>query len=142
MFTLYRIVKWSVTESVPDKASVHTGNAAFEAVSAPEQYCSAPLLKVERSVSDRFLKRSESSLNTFIRAEIATEPRFGKLSFQIKRERCKLHNRQGFCSHWECFGTISAPQQNINSCSHCTGATFETEQKPIRDSVNMASFQL
>ena len=32
------------------------GNAAFEAVSAPEQYCSAPLLKVERSVSDRFLK--------------------------------------------------------------------------------------
>ena len=39
-------------------------------------------------------------------------------------------------SHWECFGTISAPQQNINSCSHCTGATFETEQKPIRYSPN------
>ena len=85
MFTLYRIVKRSVAESVPDRASVHT-------VSAPEQYCSAPLLKVERSVSDRFLRRSESSLNTFIGAEIATEPRFGKLSFQIKRERCKLHN--------------------------------------------------
>ena len=48
MFTLYRIVKRSVTESVPDRASVHTGNAAFVAVSAPEQYCSAPLLKVER----------------------------------------------------------------------------------------------
>ena len=78
MFTLYRIVKRSVTESVPDRASVHTRNAAFEAVSAPEQYCSAPLLKVERSVSDRFLKRSESSVNTFIGAEIATEPRFGK----------------------------------------------------------------
>ena len=46
--------------------------------SAPEQYCSAPLLKVERSVSDRFLKQSESSLNTFIGAEIATEPRSGK----------------------------------------------------------------
>ena len=92
MFTLYRIVKRSVAESVPDRASVHTGNAAFEAVSAPEQYCSAPLLKVERSVSDRFLRRSESSLNTFIGAEIATEPRIGKLSFQIKRERCKLHN--------------------------------------------------
>ena len=88
MFTLYRIVKRSVAESVPDKASVHTRNAAFEAVSAPGQYCSAPLLKVERSVSNRFLRRSESSLNTFIRAEIATEPRFGKLSFQIKRERC------------------------------------------------------
>ena len=92
MFTLYRIVKRSVAESVLEKASVHTRNAAFEAVSAKEQCCSAPLLKVERSVSDRFLRRSESSLNTFIGAEIATEPRFGKLSFQIKRERCKLHN--------------------------------------------------
>ena len=78
MFTLYRLVKRNVAESVPDKASVHTGNAAFDAVSAPEQYCSAPLLKVERSVLDNFLKRSESSLNTFIGAELATEPRFGK----------------------------------------------------------------
>ena len=95
MFTLYRIVKRSVAESVPDRASVHTRNAAFEAVSAPEQYCSAPLLKVERSVSDRFLRRSESSLNTFIGAEIATEPRIGKLSFQIKRERCKLQLHNG-----------------------------------------------
>ena len=56
-------MKWSVAENVPDRASVHTRNAAFEAVSAPEQNCSTPLLKVERSVSDRFLKRSESSLN-------------------------------------------------------------------------------
>ena len=78
MFTLYRIVKRRVVESVPDRASVHTRNAAFEAVSAPEQYCSAPLLKVERSVSDGFLKRSESSVNTSVGAEIATEPRFGK----------------------------------------------------------------
>ena len=68
-------MKQSVAESVP---SVHIRNAAFEAVSAPEQYCSAPLLKVERSVSDRFLKRSESSLNTMIGAEIATERRFGE----------------------------------------------------------------
>ena len=88
MFTLYWIVKRSVVESVPDRASVHTRTAAFEAVSAPEQYCSAPLLKMERSVSDRFLRPSESSLNTFIGAEIATEPRFGKLAFHIKRERC------------------------------------------------------
>ena len=92
MFTLYRIVKWSVAKSVPDRASIHTRTAAFEAVYAPEQYCSAPMLKVESSVSERFLRRSESSLNTFIGAEIATELRFGKLSFQIKRERCKLHN--------------------------------------------------
>ena len=71
-------MKRSVAESVPDRASVRTRKIAFEAVSAPEQHCSAPLLKVERSVSDRFLKRFESSLNTFIGAEIATEPRFGK----------------------------------------------------------------
>ena len=64
MFTLYGIGKRSVAESVPDRASVHTRNFAFEAFSGPEQYCSAPLLKVERSVSDRFLKRSESSLST------------------------------------------------------------------------------
>ena len=78
MFTLYQIVKPSVAESVPHRASVHTRNAAFEAVSAAKQYCSAPLLKVERSISVRFLKRSESSLNTSIGAEIATELRFGK----------------------------------------------------------------
>ena len=71
-------MKRSVAESLPDRASVHTRNAAFEAFSAPEQYCSAPLLKVERSVSGRFLERSELSLNTFIGAEIATELRFGK----------------------------------------------------------------
>ena len=71
-------MKRSVAESVPDRISVYTRNPAFEAFSAPERYCSAPLLKVERSVSDRFLKRSESSLNTSIGAEIATEPRFGK----------------------------------------------------------------
>ena len=132
MFTLYQIVKRSVAESVPDRAFVHTRNAAFEAVSAPEQYCSTLLLKVERSVSDRCLKRSESNLNTSIGAEIATEPRFGKWSFQIKRERCKLHNGLGFCSHWERFGIISAPQGNINSCSHCTGATFETKKNLSR----------
>ena len=78
MFTLYRIVKRSATESLLDRASVHTRNAAFGTVSAPEQYSSAPLLKVERSVSDRFLKRSESSVNTSIGAEIAAEPRFGE----------------------------------------------------------------
>ena len=54
MFTLYRIVKRSVAESVPDRAFVHTRNAAFQAVSAQEQYYTAPLLKVERSVSGRF----------------------------------------------------------------------------------------
>ena len=44
MLTLYRIVKRSVAESVPDRASAHTRNAGFEAVSAPEQYCSGTVL--------------------------------------------------------------------------------------------------
>ena len=44
MFTLYRIVKRSVAGSVPDRASVHTRNVVFEAVSAPEQYCSGTVL--------------------------------------------------------------------------------------------------
>ena len=34
VFTLYRIVKRGVAESVLDRASVHNKNAAFEAVSA------------------------------------------------------------------------------------------------------------
>ena len=56
-------MKRSVAESVRDKASVYTWGATFQAVSAPEQYCSTPLLKVrrrdtiERSVSDRYFKR-------------------------------------------------------------------------------------
>ena len=37
--------KESVANSVTDRASIHTRNAAFEAVSAPEQCCSSPLLK-------------------------------------------------------------------------------------------------
>ena len=74
MFTLYRVVKQSTAESVPDRTSVHTRNAAFEAVCALEQYCSA----VESGILDRFLKWSESSLNALIGTEIATEPCFGK----------------------------------------------------------------
>ena len=37
MFTLYQIVKRSVAEMVPDKASVHTRNATFGTISALEQ---------------------------------------------------------------------------------------------------------
>ena len=50
MFTLYRIVKWRVAEIVSNGISIHTRNAVFEAVSAPEQYCSAPLLEVEQKL--------------------------------------------------------------------------------------------
>ena len=81
-------MKRSVAESVSDRASVHTRtllSKQFLFRNSTALLCSAPLLKVECSVSDRFLKRSESSLNTFIGAEIATESRFGKLFFSNQK---------------------------------------------------------
>ena len=45
MFTLYRIVKRSVAETVPGKASVHTRNATFGTISVPEQDYLAQFLK-------------------------------------------------------------------------------------------------
>ena len=128
----YRIVKWSVTESVLDRASIQTMNAAFEAVSAPEENCSTPLLKVEHSLSDRFLKRSESSLNTLSEQ---------KLIFSNQKSVASCMTDMA-CVHTgnatELYGTISSPQQNINFCSHCTRATSQTEQKSIPYSVNIA----
>ena len=104
------VVKRSVTESVPDRASVHTRNAAFEAVSAPEQYCSAPLL----SVSDRFLKRSESSLNTSSEQKLQRNLVLVNYLFKSKgsvancmTDRASVHTGNA--------GTVSTPQQNINS---------------------------
>ena len=37
LFTLYLILKRSIAETVPDKATVHTRNATFGTISAPEQ---------------------------------------------------------------------------------------------------------
>ena len=45
MFTLYQIVKQSVAETVPDKASVRTRNATFRTISAPEPDYFAPFFK-------------------------------------------------------------------------------------------------
>ena len=134
MFTLYRIVKQSVANKVPDRGSFHASNAAFEAVSAPEQSCSAPLLKVECSVSDRFLKRSELSLNTLSEQKLQ---RTLVLVNDLLKSKGSVANQcmtDRTCVHTE---NASAPQQNINSCSHCIGATFETKQNPIRYSVNI-----
>ena len=94
-------------------AFVHTGNAASEAVFAPEQNSSAPLLKVKRFVPDRFLKWSESSINTFIGAEIAQEPRIGKLSFKSKgsvancmTNRASVHTRNAMGQFLHRNGTL------------------------------------
>ena len=105
MFTLYRIVKRSVAESVPDRASVHARNAAFGAVSAPEQNCSAPLLKVERSVSDRFLKRSESSLNTLSEQEL-------KRNLVLVNDLLKSKGSVATCmTDRACVHTVNASEQ-------------------------------
>ena len=66
VFTLYQIAKWRIAKSVSGRAPIHTGNASSGIIFAPEQDCSAPLLKVERPVLDRFLKRSGPSLITFV----------------------------------------------------------------------------
>ena len=111
MFTLYRIVKWSVTESVPDRASVHTRSAAFEAVFAPEQIFSAPLLKVERSVSDRFLKRSESSVNTLLEQKLQGNLVLVNDLLKSKRGRCNCMTDRT-CVH---TGNASEQFQGLNS---------------------------
>ena len=75
MFTLYWIVKRRVTETVPDKASVHTRNAAFRTISAPEQDYFAQFFKdltpemqwtlvPVHTVPDHFLQRSVSLSGT------------------------------------------------------------------------------
>ena len=71
--------KQSVAESVPNRASVHTRHAAFEAVSAREQNCSAPPLHESGTfrigqVFETVRVKSEH----FIRAEVATELRTSK----------------------------------------------------------------
>ena len=78
-------MKRSVAESVPNRAFVHTGNAAFEAVSALVQYCSAPLLKVERSVSDRFLKPSGIKSEHFHRSRNCIGTSFWKIIFSNQK---------------------------------------------------------
>ena len=71
MFTLYWILKQSVAETVPDKDSVHTRNAAFGTISDPEQDYFAPFLKIQylqrngalvpvHTVPDHFLRHSVS----------------------------------------------------------------------------------
>ena len=126
MFTLYRIVKRSVAESVPDRASVHTRNAAFEAFSASEQYWSAPLLN---SVSDRFLKRSKSSLNTFIGPEHKLQRNLSLVNDLFKSKESVAN-----CAS-EQFLHCNRKLILVNTVQ---GAIFETKQKPIWYSVNIA----
>ena len=55
-----------------NRAPVHTGNGNSGTIFVPEQDCSDALLKVERIVLDRFLKRFGTSLSTFVGVKITT----------------------------------------------------------------------
>ena len=140
MFTLYRLVKRSVAKSVLDGASVHTRNAVFEALSAPEQHSSTPLLKVERSASDRFLKQSESRLPLSPLSEQKLQRNLVLVDDLLKPKGSIAHCMTDSASVYT--GNASEQflhqQQDINSCSHCTWKTFKMEQKPIQYSVNIA----
>ena len=74
--------------------------------------CSIPLLKVERSISAKtYPVQCEHSLIWHYKLRCYV---FGAVYLNIATE---------FIWHYKLrFGTISAPQQNINSCSHFTGA--------------------
>ena len=116
----------------------HTRNAAFEAVSAPVQNCSAPLLKVERSVSDRFLKRSESSVNTLSEQKLQ---RNLVLANDLLKSKGSIANCM---TDRACVHTGNASEQFL----HCNRTLvlvhtvleqlLQRSKKPIRYSVNIA----
>ena len=81
--------KCSSWESVLQKV---TRNTAFQAVYAPEQNYSTLLLKVERSVLDRFLKWSESSLNTLSEQKLQQNLVLVNDLFKIKSEHYELYD--------------------------------------------------
>ena len=108
--------------------SVHSRNAAFE------QYCSTPLLKVERSVLNTFLKRSESSLTLLSEQKLQRNLVLVNNLFKSKE------------SVANCM-TDRAPIQTGNALEqflHRNGTSIlvlETEQKPLWYSVNIALVQ-
>ena len=81
-------MKLSIAKCVSDRASVHAGNDSSGTMFALEQDCCILLLKVEHPVSDRFLKQSRGSLNTFDAARIAMEPLTGKFKATTTEFRC------------------------------------------------------
>ena len=72
VFALHQLVKRNVAKCILNRAPVRTGNASSGTIFVLEQDSSAALLKVEHDVSDRFLKRSGPSLNTFVGVKITT----------------------------------------------------------------------
>ena len=87
MFTLYRTVKQNVAKCVSNKALVYNGNASSGTLFAPEQNCSAALLKVEHIVLDRFSKQSGPSLNTFVGVKLTTGLLIGEFEARITGSR-------------------------------------------------------
>ena len=85
----------------------------------------APLLKVESSISERFLKRSQLSLNTFIGVKHATD-------LVLVNDLFKSKGRVANCMTDRASIYTGNAEEHIlhciNSCSHCYRAIFETER--------------
>ena len=94
VFTLYRIVKQNIAKWVSNRASVHTGNSSSGTIFVPKQDCSAALLKVERIVSDRFLKQFEPSLNTLVGVKITTGVLIGEFKVTTTGSRFNANATQ------------------------------------------------
>ena len=71
-------MKQRIAKCVSDRAPVHTGSSSCGTIFLWSRTALLLLLKVEYSVSDRFLKWPRPDLNTFVRAEIAMELFIGK----------------------------------------------------------------
>ena len=114
VFTLYWTVKQNAVNCVSNRAPVHNGNASSGTIFVPEQDCSAALLKVERIVLDRFLKRSGSSLNTFVGVKIITGLLIGEFEATITGSRFNPNATQlSLFSHsfW-----LKVPVINFGNC--------------------------
>ena len=79
VFTLYQIVKQSVAESMLDIGSVHTRNATFGTIFAPEQDYLTPLVKdvgpaTQRSTCPLFILYQISFCNAPFHYPLQCEP--------------------------------------------------------------------
>ena len=142
MFTLHRKVKRSVAERVPDRASVHARNAAFKAVSAPEQYCPTPLLKVKRSVSDRFWNGPSQVWTLLSEQKLQRNLVLANDLFKSKGSAANCMTDRGSVHTGNASEQFLHCNRTANSYLHCTGTTSETEQKPVQYSVNIALVRL
>ena len=138
MTRTYQIVKWSVAESVPDRASVHTRTLLSKQFllrnsTAPLRYWkwNVPYRigfwtgpsQVWTLLSEQKLPRNLVLVNDLFKSK-------GSVTNCIT-DKASVHT--GHASE-----QFLHRNRTLILCSHCTRATFATEQKPNRYSVNIA----